>query len=143
MYNLRETLRDAFEAHVEAKEEAEAKLEAKEPQEKLQAKLQEKLQEKLQAKLEVPRTDLFKVFTRELNFNGNYFIAGLLLGLHAPTLSWFLLTGVFVTPSVIVFRHSEWFESKDPDSWVDIMKIVYFCLASDLFATYCISRVLI
>ena len=133
MYNLRETLRDAFEAHVEAKEEAGAKLEAKE--------LQEKLQEKPQEKLEVPRTDLFKVFTRELNFNGNYFIAGLLLGLHAPTLSWLLLTGVFVTPSVIVFRHSEWFESKDPDSWVDLMKIVYLCLFSDLFATYCISRV--
>ena len=78
-------------------------------------------------KVENSRTDLFKAFRDELNFNGNYFIAGLLLGLHAQALSWLILTGVFVSPSVIVFRHSEWFESKDPDSWVDLMKIVYFC----------------
>ena len=130
MSNHRETLRDAFEAHVEAKE-AEAKLQAEEVKE---------VKENEEPHV-VPRTHLFKVFTDELNFNGNYFISGLLLALHAPTLSWLLLAGVFVSPSLIVFRHSEWFESKDPDSWVDIMKIVYLCLASDLFATYCISRV--
>lgn len=135
MSNHRETLRDAFEAHMEnlEVEELEAKLEAK------KSKVEEPKVE--EPKVEKPRTDLFKVFTGELNFNGNYFIAGLVLGLHMRTLSWLILTCVFVSPSLIVFRHSEWFESKDPDSWVDIMKIVYFCLASDLFATYCISRV--
>jgi len=135
MSNHRETLRDAFEAHVEAKE-----AEAKEAEEVKEVKEVENTDES-QAKLKIVRTDLFKVFTDELNFNGNYFITGLLFALHAPTLSWLILAGVFVSPSLIVFRHSEWFESKDPDSWVDLMKIVYLCLASDLFATYCISRV--
>lgn len=133
MSNHRETLRDAFEAHVEAKEIA--KLQTEEVKESKDTKLEP---EELKV---TPRPDLFKVFTRELNFNGNCLITGLLLALHAPTLSWLILAGVFVSPSLIVFRHSEWFESKDPDSWVDLMKIVYLCLFSDLFATYCISRV--
>ena len=77
-----------------------------------------------------------------LKCNCEYLIAGLLLGLHFPTVSWLLLTGVFAGPSVIVFRHSEWFQSTNMDSWLDLSKILGLCLTSDVFALYCLSNVL-
>jgi len=84
----------------------------------------------------------FQTFKDELKCNCEYLIAGLLLGLHFPTVAWLLLVLVSASPSVIVFRHSEWFQSTNPDLWLDLMKILGLCLASDLYALYCIGRLL-
>ena len=84
----------------------------------------------------------FQIFKNELKCNCEYLITGLLLGLHFPKVAWLLLAFVSASPSVIVFRRSEWFQSTNPDLWLDLGKILALCLASDLYALYCICRLL-
>ena len=115
--NIRETLRNAFEARMEHVNHGHE--EHVEPPDTL-----------------IP--DSLKAIKRE-TYNTEYFIGGLLLGLHAHTLSWLILTAVFATPSYIVLRHSEWFQN---DNKVDHVKIVAGCFITELCMLYCISNAL-
>ena len=117
--NIRETLRNAFEARMEHVNQD--NVDHVEHKDKV-----------------VP--DLLHVIKRE-TYNTEYFIGGLLLGLHARTLSWLILAIAFATPSYIILRYPEWFQSTDPKSVVHV-NIVTLCFISELCMIYCISNAL-
>lgn len=119
--NIRETLRNAYEARMEHVDQEHVEKEHVESQEKA-----------------IPVS--FQAIKRE-TYNTEYFIGGLLLGLHARTLSWLILTVVFTAPSYIILRYPEWFQSTNPKTVVHV-NIVILCFISEVCMIYCIYKAL-
>jgi hypothetical protein len=91
---------------------------------------------------EPPKLDIVTAFREELlshveKAQANhleYFIAGLLLATHFPTLAWLFLAGVSSIPTVTVLLHPEWLMANPRENWMHQSLIIGVCVTSEVCA---------
>lgn len=91
---------------------------------------------------EEPKFDILVAFRAELlshveKAQANhleYFIAGILLATHFPSLAWLFLASVSSIPTVTVLLHPEWFIANHQENWMYQSLIIGVCVTSEVCA---------
>lgn len=91
---------------------------------------------------EPPKLDILTAFRAELlshleNAQANhleYFIAGIFLATHFPSLAWLFLASVSSIPTVTVLLHPEWLMANHKENWMHQSLIIGVCVTSEVCA---------
>jgi hypothetical protein len=75
-------------------------------------------------------------------YHGEYFIAGLFLGLNKPSLGWALLSLVSFLPTLIVVKKSEWVSRFQEERVEHVILFALLLLSSGIYATHCFTMAL-
>jgi riboflavin transporter FmnP len=75
-------------------------------------------------------------------FGAAQMIGGAVIASHLPVVSWITLSYVFALPTVVVLQHPDWLHRLRKNHCVALPVIVFALCISDLYALYCLSRLL-
>ena len=83
-----------------------------------------------------------EVYMNIKKYHGEYFIAGLFLGLNKPQLGWILLSLVSFLPTLILVKKSEWIIQFKKERIEHVILFALLLLCSGIFAIHCFSMAL-
>ena len=72
--------------------------------------------------------------------HGEYFIAGLFLGLTKPPVAWALLGLSLSLPTIVILKHPEWMNQFKNEKVEHMLLLMLLLTASDMYAMHCFSR---
>lgn len=75
-------------------------------------------------------------------YHGEYFIAGLFLGLNKPQMGWALLSLVSFLPTLILVKKSEWVNRFQEERVEHVILFALLLLSSGIYAIHCFTLAL-
>ena len=88
-------------------------------------------------KMEDASMDLVKSIR---NYNGEYVLLGLLIGLNKPSMGWILICLSSALPTIIILKHSEWIQRLKDEKVEQVLLLLLLILASDIYALSCFGK---
>lgn len=88
-------------------------------------------------KMEDATVDLIKNIR---NYNGEYILLGLLIGLNKPSMGWILIGLTSALPTIIILKHLEWIQRLKDEKVEHVLLFILLLLASDIYALSCFGK---
>uniref|UniRef100_A0A6C0APP7 Uncharacterized protein n=1 Tax=viral metagenome TaxID=1070528 RepID=A0A6C0APP7_9ZZZZ len=72
--------------------------------------------------------------------NAEYVLAGLLIGLHKPSMGWIIIGLTSALPTIIILKHSEWIQRLKDERIEHVILFLLLLLSSDIYALSCFGK---
>ena len=75
-------------------------------------------------------------------YHGEYFLAGLFIGLTKAPIGWALVGLTCSLPTIIILKHREWLENLQCEKAEHILLFLLLLVASNIYAVNCFGKAL-
>ena len=92
--------------------------------------------------LEEINNEVTSLVTYAKHYSAFHILTGALVASHLPIVSWIVFSYVFSLPTIIVLQHPDWLYRMRKSHCIALPAFVFVLVVSDLYALYCISRLI-